>query len=130
LYDVRYKFSERGELFFEGSFADTDAEFDSLSLYANEPEVITAFFPGGLPVEGPDAGSPLGFADYNFSGINENSDLDYEEFRARLGVDYLVANGIRLFASASYYDVKDNAPYLQDLAGSVFLGRLGAIWTY
>ena len=114
----------------EGSYTDTDAGFSSLSLYGNESDVIAAFFPNGLPGPGPDAGSPLSFSDYDFSRVNENSDLDYEEFRARLGANYLVHQGIRLFASVSYYDVNDNAPYLQDLAGSVLLGRLGAIWTY
>ena len=130
MYDVRWRFSKRGELYFDGSYAKTDAMYQSLLLHAEEPDVIAAFFPDGLPGPGDDPGSPLHFSDFDFSDVNQYSDLDYEEWRSRLGANYLVHTGIRLFASASYYDVKDNAPYLQDLAGSVVLGRLGAIWSF
>ena len=130
MYDVRWQFSKRGELYFDGSYANTDAMYQSLSLYAQEPDVIDANFTNGLPGPEPDPGSPLHFSDFDFSQINDYSDLEYKEWRSRLGANYLVHTGIRLFASISYYDVKDNAPYLQDLAGSVTMGRLGAIWSF
>lgn len=130
MYDVRWQFSKRGELYFDGSYANTDAMYQSLSVYAQEPDVIAANFDNGLPGPGPDAGSPLHFSDFDFSQINNYSDLEYREFRARLGANYLVHTGIRLFASVSYADVEDNAPYLQDLAGSFVLGRVGAIWSF
>jgi hypothetical protein len=132
LYDVRYRFSERGEVFLRGSYSDTDAMFQRLNVVPNEPDVINAYFPNGeLPGEGDDGTSPLRFHDYQgLAEINEYSDIDFEEFRARLGVDYVVLTGIKLYASYTYYDVKDNAPYLQDLAGTVSMGRLGAIWSF
>ena len=130
LYEVRWQFSNRGQLFFKGSYADTDAMFQSLSIRANEPDVINAYFPDGLPGPGDDPTSPLHFHDYDFSSVNTYSDLDYKEWRSRLGADYVVHNGIKLFASISYYDVEDNAPYIQDFTGSVTLGRLGAIWSF
>ena len=108
----------------------SEAEFQSLSLYAQEPDVINAFFLNGLPGPGPDPGSPLHFSDFDFSEVNQYSNLDYTEFRSRVGANYLVHSGIRLFASIGYADVQDNDPYLQDLAGSVLLGRLGAVWSF
>jgi hypothetical protein len=110
--------------------------YQTLSMYANEPDVIDAYFDDGLPVmpvpfvAPEDRDTPLKWSDFDFSKVNQFSDLDYKEFRSRLGANYLISTGIRLFASISYYDVEDNAPYLQDLAGSVTLGRLGAIWSF
>jgi len=130
LADIRWHFSKRGELYFEGSYSNTDAMYSTLSMYANEPDVINAYFPDGLPGPGPDATAPIHWSDFDFSKVNQYSDLEYQELRTRLGADYLIHNGIRLFASISYYDVTDNAPYLQDLAGSVTMGRLGAIWSF
>ena len=104
--------------------------YQTLSMYANEPEVIDAYFDNGLPGPGRDSDSPLLWSDFDFTNVNQFSDLEYKEFRSRLGANYLISTGIRLFASISYYDVEDNAPYLQDLAGTVTLGRLGAIWSF
>jgi hypothetical protein len=129
--DLRWQFSKRGELYFDGSYTQSEASYQSLSVYAQEQDVIDAFFPSGeLPGPGADAGSPLHFSDFDFSDVNQYSDLDYVELRSRVGANYLVHSGIRLFASISYADVDDNAPYLQDLAGTVWLGRLGAVWSF
>ena len=76
--------------------------YQTLSMYANEPEVINAYFPDGLPGPGVDPTSPLHWSDFNFSKANQYSDLEYKKFRSRLGANYLVHTGIRLFASISY----------------------------
>lgn len=93
-------------------------------------DVPTQLFPGGVPGPGADAGSPLPVHDYDFGVISDYSDLDYDELRATLGLDYGLTPGARLFAGVSYYDLDDSQPYLQDATGSVLLVSGGLTFNF
>ena len=134
IFDVRYKFSDRGEFFVNASLADTDAEYGRVTLVPFSDVPIDLIdpdaAPGELPGPGPDTGCVLRFHDYDFSEINENSALEYSELRATFGINFDINDTVGLFASYSYYDVDDKRPYLQDVTGSVDLVSGGLTWSF
>jgi len=96
-----------------------------------ESDVPTELFPDGLPGEGPDPTAPVAFADYQgLSEIHEYSDLKYTELRTTLGFRYNVDRGFGVVGEVSYYDLKDDLPYLQDATGSLSLFYAGVVWSF
>jgi len=88
-------------------------------------------FPDGLPGLGEDETSPLQFSDHqSMSDLGEYSDLEYLEYRATLGLRYQAREHVQAFAAVSYYDLDDDAPYLQDATGSVEIFTAGLVWSY
>ena len=88
-------------------------------------------FPDGLPGPGEDETGPLHYHDYEgMSELGTYSDLDYLEYRATLGLRYQTGEHVQAFASASYYKLEDDAPYLQNATGSVGIFAAGLIWSY
>jgi hypothetical protein len=117
-------------LFLAGSVTSTDASFGTL-LMEFADNAFPAAFPEGLPGPGEDLGSPLLFHDYeSMSELGTYSDLEYLEYRTTLGVRYQTGQHVQAFASVSYYDLEDDAPYLQDATGSVGIFAAGLVWSY
>jgi hypothetical protein len=128
--DLRWIPSERGEIHMTASYSKTDAEFDPLTpTFASD--VPVELFPDGLPGEGSDPTAPIAFADYQgLAEINEYSRLDYSELRTTLGGSFSITRGIDIIGELSYFDLQDDAPYLQDATGSVALIYGGFAWTF
>lgn len=127
--DARWKFHERGEIYLTGSMTTTDAGFDSITFVPND-DVDMTLFPDGLPGPGDDPTSPLHYADYDFSGIHEYSDLEYDEARATLGFTYKTREAIGFYGAVSLYDFSDDDPYIQDGTGSVTVVNGGLTWSF
>jgi hypothetical protein len=106
------------------------------SVEAAQSGLTDDLFPGGIPGPGEDEPAAthtdptLTFSDYDLSRLAEYSDLDYEEIRTSLGFDYDITDAIAAFASISYYEVEDNAPYIQDFTGDATLVRGGMVWKF
>jgi hypothetical protein len=127
---LRWNLSEKSEISLAGSLARSDAGFDPLvmAFAANANSPLNTEYPD-LPGPGPDAG-PLAFHDYDFSGIDHYSDLDYTEVRTTLGFRHQVRPAFGMFGAVSYYDLQDDEPYLQDATGSVVLLSGGLTWSF
>ena len=108
----------------------TDAKFGSLMMDFADNAFPDAF-PDGLPGPGEDETSPLHFSDFQSLGeLGGYSDLEYLEYRTTLGLRYQADEHVQAFASVSYYDLDDDAPYLQDATGSVGILTAGLVWSY
>jgi hypothetical protein len=130
LMDLRWIPSDKGEIYLTASYSQTDAEFDSLTP-AFADDVPVELFPNGLPGPGHDEDAPVAHGDYqSLSEIHEYSRLDYSELRATLGARYNVTHGIGLIGELSYFDVEDDAPYLEDVTGTVSLIYGGVSWIF
>jgi hypothetical protein len=134
VFDARWIFSDKGEIYLNGSLAHTDGSFDTLHVhqYADVPiDLIDPDDdPGSLPGPGDDTGSALTFHDYDFSDVRNYSDLEYDELRVTLGASYEVRPSVGLFGAVSRYDLDDDAPYLQDVTGAVTIVSGGITWSF
>jgi predicted porin len=65
-------------------------------------------------------------ADYDFSSINQYSDLAYTQFGVSAGAEYVLSPRISLTADAAYYDLTDDKGYVYGIeTGSLFVVRSG-----
>jgi len=135
LVDFRYRVAKKGELFLKSSYTLTDAAFGQVTLQFDGsmnqavPGLQEELFPDGIPGHGTD-NAPVSFADYDFTNVNQYSNIDLEELRTTLGFDYRFSKWASVFASIGYYDVKDNETYLQNATADVTLLRGGFNWTF
>jgi hypothetical protein len=130
LFNSTWNVNPQSDVFFNLSYTTSEAAFGSLSMMASM-DVPLQLFPGGqLPGPGADPGSPLAFHDYDFSEVNEYSRFDLDQLRASLGFNYRITPWVSAFGSISYYDVKDNNPYIEDLTGDVALFAGGFNWYF
>ena len=117
-------------MFLTGSVTATDAKFGTLMMDLASNANPDAF-PDGLPGPGEDEESPLLFHDYQgLSELGGYSDLEYLEYRTTLGLRYQAGRNVQAFAAVSYYNLEDDAPYLQDATGSVGILTAGLVWSY
>jgi hypothetical protein len=111
------------------SWAQTSAGFNSLTTVPAPDVPVSDFFPDGLPGPGEDTG-PLEYHDYDFSQINDYSNLSFNEVRISLGARQSIAKHVGIFGAVSFYNVNDNDPYLEDLNGYVTLVSGGLSWLF
>ena len=111
------------------TWAQTTAGFNSLVTVA-APDVPLNLFPDGLPGPGQDPTSPLHYADYDLSEINEYSNLSFNEVRISLGARQTIARNMGIYGALSFYNVNDNDPYLEDFSGYVTLVSAGLSWLF
>jgi hypothetical protein len=68
----------------------------------------------------------LSHQDFGFEGMDAYSDLDYNFYQFGLGLEYFLSKGVTYTASAEYYDLVDDAPYVYgDETGSMLVLRTG-----
>ena len=103
--------SEKVSFFLEGVYALSTGSFSSI---------------GDVTPEGIDAGVAISpdrtdsTADYDFSTINEYSDLDYGQLEGTLGVNYKLDAGATVYGSVNVMDLQDDQPYVYgDLTGAL-----------
>jgi len=127
--DFTFHINKSNEIYLNGSYALTEAAFNQLVNVFTD-DVPTQFFPDGLPGPGPDPNSPLHFADYDLSPINEYSNIELEQVRMTLGYRLQVFRNMGFFAAVSYWDVEDNQPYIENYTGEVTLLQGGFNWNF
>jgi len=101
--------SEKVSFFLEGVYALSTGSFSSI---------------GNVTPEGIDPDVPIspdrigGTANYDFSTINEYSDLDYGQLEGTLGVDYKLDTKASVYGSVNVMDLQDDQVYVYgDLTG-------------
>ena len=59
-------------------------------------------------------------ADYDFSGINEYSDLDYTTLEFTIGTNYRIDDKTSVYGAVNLMDMTDDQPYVYgDLTGAL-----------
>jgi len=109
--------SEKFTVFLEGVYSLSKGNFSS----------FTELTPTGLPDDAnisPD--NPASTADYDFSKINEYSDLDYAQLEGTLGVNYKLDKKATVYGSVNLMDLQDNQAYVYgDLTGAIITYAAG-----
>jgi hypothetical protein len=136
MFDVRWDYSDNGQMYFKTTWADSAAGFASLVTGPADDVPMNLFPEGpppglGLPNPGEDDNlADLEYHDYDFSQVNTYSDLRYTEVRATVGLTHKLTSFMEVFGSASIFDVDDKDPYLESLSGRVALYVAGLNWTF
>lgn len=65
-----------------------------------------------------EAADTLGFEDYDFSGVNEYSDVDLSRFEISGDLDWKVFRSMGVIFGFLYSDYQDDDPYLADTTGT------------
>ncbi|MCA9755680.1 MAG: hypothetical protein KDA27_07760 [Candidatus Eisenbacteria bacterium] len=89
-----------------GSFTNSKAKFDPIEVTVPEETV--------------------GKADYDFSGINEYSDLEFKQLEVGGTLTKMLSEKASAYIGLNYFDLTDDAPYVYgDVSGSVLYTRAG-----
>ena len=98
----------------------------NLSLDGNYIDSKGSLKMGEMPAVPQEVTDSIAAADYNFSSINQYSDLDYTQFSVSVGVEYLLSPRVSLTADAGYSDLTDNKGYVYGVeTGSFYVVRTG-----
>lgn len=75
--------------------------------------------------------NPLHHHDFDYSGINTYSDLDYNIYEFGLNLNYLISENLSLVAEAMYNKFEDYQPYVYgDTTGNWFYGKLAVRYIF
>jgi long-subunit fatty acid transport protein len=98
----------------------------TLNLRGNFVKAQAAFDPVIMPGVSQEILDQIEAADYDYSGIYEYSNFDYDQFDVTLGGSYQINPRLRFDAGMSYYDLKDNQGYVYGVeSGSLWIVRAG-----
>lgn len=102
---------ERGLNFsLQGSYLKSEASFDPILM----PQVDTLVT------------NDIAASDYDYSAVNQYSDISYEWFTLSLGLEYKLSPQVSLTADANYYDLTDDEPFVYEAeSGSFYVIRTG-----
>lgn len=95
-----------------GSYTDSKAEMDSLIF------------------QEPSADLAAGLYDYDLSTVNHYSDLDIQEYGIELDASYDITPELALGIGGAVYIYEDDAPYLFDDSGELYIGRVSLNYVF
>ena len=78
----------------------------------------------------PDPGLAIGSYDYDLSTVNEYSDLDIQQFGFELDAAYDITPELALGIGGAVYIYEDDAPYLFDDSGELYIGRVSLNYVF
>ena len=67
---------------------------------------------------------------YDFSNTWSYSDLDLSRLEGAVALRYSITGRLSIQGKYRYIDVQDDAPYLEDLSGSVDFWSVGLGWRF
>lgn len=81
---------------------------------------------GEMPAVPQEVTDNIAAADYDFSSINQYSDLDYTQFSVSVGAEYVLSPKVSLTADVVYSDLTDDKGYVYGVeTGSFYVVRTG-----
>ena len=102
--------SERVNLSLDGNYIDSKGSL-KMGEMPQVPQVVT---------------DSIKAADYDFSSINQYSDLAYTQFSVSVGAEYTLSPRVSLTADATYIDLTDDQGYVYGIeSGSFYVVRSG-----
>jgi hypothetical protein len=89
----------------------------SKGSYAAWGDLTPTDIPADAPIS-PD--NPASTASYDFSMVNEYSDLDYQQLEGTLGINYKLDKNAKVYGSVNLMDLQDSQAYVYgDLTGAI-----------
>ena len=78
----------------------------------------------------PSADLAAGYYDYDLSTVNAYSDLDIQQFGIELDIAYDITPEFALGIGGAVYIYEDDAPYLFDDDGELYIGRVSLSYVF
>jgi hypothetical protein len=98
----------------------------NLSLDGNYIDSKGSLKMGEMPEVPQEVTDNIAPADYDFSSINQYSDLAYTQFNVSMGAEYMLSSRVSLTADATYFDLTDDKGYVYgNESGSIYVIRTG-----
>lgn len=98
----------------------------SFSLQGNYLKSEASFDPVLMPQVDTLVTNQIAAGDYDYSSVDQYSDLSYEWFTLSLGAEYKLSPQVSLTVDADYYDLADDQPYVYGVeSGSFYIIRTG-----
>jgi hypothetical protein len=71
-----------------------------------------------------------GLWNYDFSGVDNLSDIDIATWNIDVGADWMISDSVSIFTALSYAKWEDEEYVLVDQTGDYFIGNLGLVFTF
>lgn len=111
---------------FSGSILFLATDRLNLSLSGNYVDSRGTLKMGEMPPVLQEVTDNIAAADYDFSSINQYSDLAYAQFDLSVGAEYTLSPRVSLTADATYIDLTDDEGYVYGIeSGSFYVVRTG-----
>jgi hypothetical protein len=111
---------------FSGSVLFLASDRLNLNLSANYVDSRGTLNMGEMPQVPQEVTDNIAAADYDFSSINQYSDLAYAQFDVSVGAEYVLSPRVSLTADATYFDLTDDKGYVYGVeTGSFYVVRTG-----
>ena len=108
--NARITATDKLDFYLEAVFTGAKGSFDPFDLPTPDiPDDTANIYPDDTST-----------ADYDFSGINEYSDLDYATMEGTIGVNYKLDKKTSVYSAINVIDLTDDQAYVYgDLSGSL-----------
>jgi hypothetical protein len=117
---------ESEAILFSGSVLFLATDRLNLSLKGNYVDSKGSLKMGEMPQVPQVVSDNIAAADYDFSSINQYSDLAYAQFDVSVGAEYVLSPRVSLTADATYIDLTDDQGYVYGIeSGSLYVVRTG-----
>jgi hypothetical protein len=117
---------ESEAILFSGSVLFLATDRLNLSLKGNYVDSKGSLKMGEMPQVPQVVSDNIAAADYDFSSINQYSDLAYAQFDVSVGAEYALSSRVSLTADATYIDLTDDQGYVYGIeSGSLYVVRTG-----
>ena len=98
----------------------------SLNLNGSYVDAKGSMEMGEMPDVPQEVTDNIAAADYDFSSMDQYSDLAYTQFNVSVGAEYAISPRVALTADAAYLDLTDDKGYVYGVeSGSMFVVRSG-----
>lgn len=113
-------------ILFSGSVLFLASDKLNLNLSGNYVDSKGSLKMGEMPQVPQEVTDNIAAADYDFSSINQYSDLAYAQFDVSVGAEYVLSSRVSLTAEATYIDLTDDQGYVYGIeSGSFYVVRTG-----
>ena len=117
---------ESKAILFSGNILFLATERLNLNLTGNYVDSKGSMKMGEMPQVPQEVTDNIAAADYDFSAIDEYSDLAYAQFDVSVGAEYELSPRVTLTADATYIDLTDDEGYVYGIeSGSFYILRTG-----
>ena len=113
-------------ILFSGNILFLATDRLNLSLKGNYIDSKGSMKMGEMPEVPQEVTANIAAADYDFSSIDQYSDLAYAQFDVSVGAEYMLSSRVSLTADATYIDLTDDEGYVYGIeSGSFYVIRTG-----
>ena len=117
LISLGYKPSEVFNMHLDFTYTQNEGAFSPIVWSGIDPEAITRLVGSGQ-------------WDYDFTGVEDLSNLDVTTYDVSLGADYMFMDNLSVYSAIAYSKWEDDEWVLEDNTGDYLIGSLGFLISF